>query len=182
MPLPSRFFPVLVLAAAAATSAVGCVNKEELSTLDATIKSDGYALFAVNNEQQQRNDFIVKVKNPDPNSTYVLFYSPDTPGTAGWFLFDPAGRERCGGDLGEHCKVGEYGYMVDYKKAGEGAQEIILRDDRCGCDANNTSKHWTGHWAVMRVERTNKENQVTVDVWAKAIKDFANDVSIDQLQ
>ncbi len=166
----------------AAFTAVGCVNKEELTTGDFVLKADGYALFAVNNEQQQRNDFIAKVKNPDPNATYVLFYSPEAPGNAGWFLFDPNSKERCGGDLGEHCKVGEFGYMVDFKKAPEGATEIILRDDRCGCDANNHSKRWTGHWAVMRVERTNNESPMTVDVWAKAIKDFANDVSIDQLQ
>ena len=181
MSLP-RFLSVLFLGSMAAFTAVGCVNKEELTTGDFTLKSDGYALFAVTNEQQQRNDFIAKVKNPEPGQTYVLFYSPDPPGSAGWFAFDPNSKERCGGDLAEHCKVGDFGYLVDFKKAPEGAAEVVLRDDRCGCDANNENKRWTGHWAVMRLERTNKELPITVDVWAKAIKDFANDVSIDQLQ
>lgn len=180
-----RLTPAVTLAAlalAAASTLVGCVDKEEHAQLDATMKSDGYALFAVDNTRQQRNDVSIKVKDAEPGATYALLYSPEPPTSAGWFQLDVTSRSRCGGDLGPHCEIqGGFGYLVDFVKVPEGSSEITLRDARCGCDAKNDSKSWTGHWAVMRIERTNKPNQMTVDVWAKAIKDFSNEPDITQL-
>lgn len=173
---------LLCLTALAASSLVGCADKEEHAQLDATMTSDGYALFAVDNDRQQRNDVTFRVKDAEPGATYALLYSPDAPTSAGWFQLDVSSRSRCGGDLGPHCEIqGGFGYLVDFVKVPEGATEIVLRDDRCGCDAKNDSKSWTGHWAVMRIERTNKPNQMTVDVWAKTLQSIATEPDITQL-
>lgn len=175
---------VVALAAFLGLSAGGCDEDQEHAQLDATMKSDGYALFSVDNNRQQRNDVTFKVKDAEPNATYALLYSPEAPTSAGWFQLDVSSRSRCGGDLGPHCEIpGGAGYLVDWIKTGDGTAttEITLRDDRCGCDARNDSKAWTGHWAVMRVERTNKENQMTVDVWTKAINSIATEPEISQL-
>lgn len=162
--------------------AAGCVKDDEHKSIDGTMKSDGYALFAVDNDRQQRNDVTVVVKNVDPGATYVLIYSDKAPKNVGWFQFDPNTKSRCGGDTGPHCEIPDYGYMVDYVKVPEGATEVQLRDDRCGCDADHHSEGWVGRWAVMRVERTNRENQVTFDVWARKVKDFAQEPNVEQLQ
>lgn len=181
----TRIVPAAVLACLAAVSAsslVGCVDDQEHAQLDATMKSDGYALFAVENHRQQRNDVSIRIKDAEPGATYALLYSPDAPGSAGWFQLDVNSRSRCGGDLGPHCEIqGGFGYLVDWIKVPDGTTEITLRDDRCGCDAKNESRSWTGHWAVMRIERTNKPNQMTVDVWAKTIKDISSEPDITQL-
>lgn len=166
----------------ALSSLAGCADKEEHAQLDATMKEDGYALFAVDNGRQQRNDVTVRIKDAEPGSTYVLIYSPDPPTSAGWFAFDPTTRSRCGGDLGPHCEItGGFGYLVDVLTVREGESEVILRDDRCGCDAEHDTRSWTGHWAVMRVERTSRPNQMTVDVWAKALESFSSKPDITQL-
>ena len=161
--------PVLVLAALSAFGAVGCEDDQEHAQLDATMKADGYALFAVDNDRQQRNDVYVKIKDAEPGQTYALIYSGEAPKSSGWFQLDVNGRQRCGGDTGPHCEIpGGHGYLVDFVTVAQDAPrgEITLRDDRCGCGSNH-SQHWTGHWAVLRVKRTNLENQLTVDVWAK---------------
>lgn len=165
-----------------ALAAVGCVNDEEGASVDGTIKSDGYALFSVDNDRQQRNDVTVTVRDADPSATYVLLYSASAPKNVGWFLFDPNTTSRCGGDTGPHCEVPGFGYMVDTIKVPEGATEVTLRDDRCGCDGDNYRSGWTGHWAVMRIERTNRENGVRFDVQARKVKDYAIEPQIEQLQ
>lgn len=170
------------IVAVLAASAVGCEPDEEHSSLDATMKSDGYALFAVDNNRQQRNDVTVKVKDAEPNATYALIYSPNAPTSSGWFQLDVNAKSRCGGDVGPHCDIGSgFGYLVDWIKVPEGKTEVTLRDDRCGCDARNDSKAWTGHWAVMRIERTNTEDQLQVDVWTKPIESIATEPEITQL-
>jgi hypothetical protein len=182
LPKPRTF----ALAAAVATAtfgALGCSNAEEHAQIDATMNTDGYALFAVENQRQQRNDVTLTVKNPDPNSTYVLIYASDAPKSSGWFKLDTNRVERCGGDLGPHCDIGDgFGYLVDVHTVKEGETSFALRDDRCGCDSKNAAHNWTGYWAVMRVERTGKTNPVTVDVWAKQIRDYAHEPDIKQLQ
>jgi hypothetical protein len=64
-----------------------------------------------------------------------------------------------------------------------GKTEITLRDDRCGggC-AVDGDKDWTGHWAVMRIERTNRPSAVRFDVWARALEDHAEKPDVLQLQ
>lgn len=169
-------FPALAFALA------GCSDPTEHSQLDATMKSDGYALFAVDNDRQQRNDVQVFVQDAEPGATYALLYSPDAPASAGWFLLDPSAHSRCGGDLGPHCRLeGGFGYLVDLVTVPEGATEIVLRDDRCGCDSKSETRDWTGHWAVMRLERTDEENQLVVHVWAKTLRNIATEPSITQL-
>lgn len=164
-------------------AAAGCLEDEETTQVDGTMKADGYALFAVENDRQQRNDVTVTVHDADPGATYVLLYSDDAPKSVGWFLFDPNTRSRCGGDVGPHCEVaGGFGYMVDVVKVPEGATEVSLRDQRCGCDADNYRSGWTGHWAVMRIERTDRTNRITFDVHALKVKDYAIEPQIDQLQ
>ena len=178
----ARLAPVLVLAALAASTVVGCNDPQEHAELDGTMKSDGYALFAVDNNRQQRDDVTLRVKNADPGATYVLIYSDQAPASAGWFALDLGSVSRCGGDLGPHCSIpGGFGYLVDYAKVAEGETEVVLRDDRCGCDASNISKDWTGHWAVMRIERTDKPNDVKLDVWAKELSSYATKPDIEQL-
>ncbi len=171
------FLGVLSLASARG----GCKEQED-ERLDVTMRSDGYALFAVDNERQQQNDVAITVRDVDPGATYVLLYSRKAPQNVGWFAFDPTTRERCGGDTGSHCSIDGYGYMVDAVTAAGGASEITLRDQRCGCDGDNDSKDWTGHWAVMRVERTGRTNRVAIDVHAKEISGYASDPKIAQLQ
>lgn len=178
----TRSAALAAVLAVSASTLVGCGDNEEHAQLDATMRSDGYALFAVDNNRQQRNDVSIRVKDADPGATYALLYSPEPPTSAGWFQLDVDSRSRCGGDLGPHCEIqGGFGYLVDWVKVPEGTTEITLRDDRCGCDASHESKSWTGHWAVMRIERTNKPNQMTVDVWAKTLKNISSEPDITQL-
>ncbi|MBX3208785.1 MAG: hypothetical protein KF764_27380 [Labilithrix sp.] len=179
--LPKSLAHALVLTVVAA-SAAGCVNDEESAKADGTMKSDGYALFAVENSRQQRNDVTVTVRDADAGATYVLLYSEGAPRNVGWFLFDPNARSRCGGSTGPHCEVAGFGYMVDVVKVAEGSTEVVLRDERCGCDADSDEKSWTGHWAVMRVERTDRTNAVTFDVRALKVSGYASEPKIDQLQ
>ena len=180
MSLP-RLYLASVVALLAAT-ALGCEREEEHAQLDATMKTDGYALFSVDNNRQQRNDVTIKIKDAEPNATYALLYSDDAPTSAGWFALDVNAKQRCGGDLGPHCDIGSgHGYLVDVVKVPAGATEITLRDDRCGCDARHETKSWTGHWAVMRVERTNTEDQLQVDVWTKPLDTIATEPEISQL-
>ena len=152
------------------------------ASVDGTISSDGYALFAVDNDRQQRNDVAVTVTDADPGATYVLLYSSRAPKNVGWFLFDPKSKSRCGGDTGPHCEVPGFGHLVDVVTVPEGATEITLRDERCGCDADRYRSPWSGHWAVMRVERTNRTNKVRFDVDALKVKDYAVEPDIKQLQ
>jgi hypothetical protein len=72
--------------------------------------------------------------------------------------------------------------MVDVVTVPENASTVTLRDERCGCDADHHRSPWTGHWAVMRVERTNRANQVRFDVEALKVKDYAVEPDVDQLQ
>jgi hypothetical protein len=176
----------VALVASLAPLAAGCTSDQELAQLDGTLDTDGYALFAVDNQRQQRNDVTVRIRNADPGATYVLFYSPRAPRNVGWFQFDPRDKSRCGGDIGAHCEVDGFGFMVDVQTApDDGASdraEVTLRDDRCGCDGDHDDDDWTGHWAVMRVERTNRTNPITIDVWAKRIRSYASEPKIMQLQ
>src|SRR5690349_13765754 len=100
----TRLAPIAALALVALT-VPGCDDDQEHSQLDATMKSDGYALFAVDNNRQQRNDVSIKIKDAEPNATYALIYSPDAPTSSGWFQLDVNSRSRCGGDLGPHCEL-----------------------------------------------------------------------------
>lgn len=164
-------------------TAAGAAGCDDTSTkkVDVTMKADGYALFAVDNDRQQRDDVTVTVREADPGATYVLLYSPEAPTEVGWFQFDPSSKSRCGGDTGPHCEATKSAYMVDFIKVPEGATEVTLRDERCGCDANK-SDGWIGHWAVMRIERTTRTNKITFDVKAIKVKDFASEPEIKQLQ
>jgi hypothetical protein len=160
----------------------GCLEDKESTKIDGTLKSDGYALFAVENDRQQRNDVTVTIADADPGATYVLLYASAAPKNAGWFLFDPSTKSRCGGDPGSHCEVPGFGYMVDVVKVPEGSTTVTLRDGQCGCDADDSSSSWTGHWAVMRIERTNRTNKVRFDVQALKVKDYALEPQVEQLQ
>lgn len=171
-----------LLALTTSVGLFGCDIDSAKASADGTIAADGYALFAVDNERQQRNDVTVTVSDADPGATYVLLYSDKAPRNVGWFLFDPSTKSRCGGDTGPHCEVSGFGHMVDFVKVPEGATQVTLRDERCGCDADHDSRSWTGHWAVMRVERTNRTNKVKFDVEALKVKDFASEPDIEQLQ
>lgn len=177
-----RSFALSLLVATSAWTATGCTVSEEYTQLHGTIGVDGYALFAVENDRQQRNLVTVTVSNADPEATYVLFYSPVAPRNVGWFLFDPSSVSRCGGTLGSHCNVDGFGYMVDVVDVPNGATEVTLRDDQCGCDGNRPDRDWTGHWAVMRVGRTHRTNAVTIEVVSHKVKDFASEPKIRQLQ
>ncbi len=176
------FLGVAILVATTSLGAVGCVNDEESASVDGTMKSDGYALFSVENSRQQRNDVTVTIKDADPGASYVLLYSDKAPKNVGWFLFDPSTKSRCGGDTGPHCEVAGFGYMVDVAKAAEGVTEVTLRDGRCGCDADRHHSSWTGHWAVMRIERTDRTNKIRFEVQALKVKDYATEPEIEQLQ
>ena len=160
----------------------GCTEDVEHAGVDGTMKSDGYALFSVENQRQQRNDITVTIRDVEPGSTYVLIYNDLAPRDVGWFRFDPTTTSRCGGDIGAHCAITNVGYLVDVVKVPEGASEITLRDDQCGCDADRYEKDWTAHWAVMRIERPNKESPIRLDVWAKAVKNHAEKPDLSQLQ
>ena len=174
-----RMLAVISLSLVAFT--VAC-DDDNTGALDGTMKTDGYALFSVDNARQQRDNVTVTVRNADPNATYVLFYSDVAPKNAGWFQFDPSTKERCGGEVGDHCKVDGYGWMVDYGKVAAGTSELTLRDERCGCDSYRDYDDWTGHWAVMRVERTNTENTIHFVVDPVRVKDFTDEPDISQLQ
>lgn len=182
--MSSTLGPLLVIAALGA-SVLGCEQEEQSSSLSATLKTDGYALFAVDNERQQRNDVGITVEQLAPGSTYVMLYSEGAPANVGWFLFDPSTTARCGGDPGPHCEVPGYGYLVDVATVPDGASSVTLRDARCGCDAKHDRNAWTGHWAVMRVDRPTRESRpqpLTVGVRAIRLRDFAREPEIRQLQ
>ena len=156
-------FPTAIVVAIASVAAVGCLDDQESAKVEGTMNADGYALFAVENDRQQRNDVTVTVRDVEPGASYVLLYSSSAPRNVGWFLFDPSTKSRCGGDTGPHCEVRGYGHMVDVVKVPEGATEVQLRDERCGCDADREDTRWTGHWAVMRVERTDRTSSITFE-------------------
>jgi hypothetical protein len=175
----------LVFVAIVLGSLAACTHDEEHASLDAKLGTDGYALFQVDNERQQRDDVVVTVREVEPGASYVLLYSEGAPSNVGWFLFDPASKSRCGGDPGAHCEVPGYGYMVDVATAPHGADSVTLRDGRCGCDAKDYESSWTGHWAVMRVDRPSVSSRtlpVTVEVVAKELRDYAREPTIHQLQ
>lgn len=181
MSFVSRLLGVLALSLVSLT--VACDEEKDEKSRDGTMKSDGYALFSVDNPRQQRDDVTVIVSDVDPGATYVLIYSAGAPKNTGWFLFDPDSRDRCGGDTGPHCEIPDsYGHMVDKVTVPAGATSITLRDQRCGCDANRSNDDWTGHWAVMRVERTNRENKINFFVRAGKIDLFTDTPEISQLQ
>lgn len=184
MPSSSRYIRALIpptLVISAGLAVTGC-DDTTTKNVDGVIDADGYALFAVDNDRQQRDDVTVTVREADPGATYVLLYSPTAPRDVGWFQFDPSTKSRCGGDTGPHCEVPSFGYMVDFAKVPEGAAEITLRDERCGCDADNKGSSWTGHWAVMRVERTQRTNKITFDVKTVKVSSFATEPNVKQLQ
>ena len=165
--------------------ALACDDKDNIGSIDGSLKADGYALFAVDNTRQQRDNVVVTVRNVTPGNSYVLFYSKEAPKNAGWFLFDPSTRSRCGGSVGDHCKVDGYGWMVDTVKVPEGATEIVLRDEQCGCDADRDDDDWTGHWAVMRIERgttTTPESPIHFEVQPHKVEAFTVEPDITQLQ
>ncbi|MBX3215581.1 MAG: hypothetical protein KF850_26315 [Labilithrix sp.] len=179
--LESRVVRALAVGIVALAGA-GCDADEESVTTEGTMRSDGYALFAVDNKRQQRNDVTVTVGDADPGATYVLLYSERAPRNVGWFRFDPGSRSRCGGSTGPHCEVPAFGHMVDVVTVPEGASEVVLRDERCGCDADNDDASWTGHWAVMRIERTDRTNTLRFDVRALKVRGYASEPKVDQLQ
>ena len=174
-------FPAAIVAIAS-LAAVGCVDDEEDAKVDGTMSADGYALFAVENDRQQLDDVTVTIRDVEPGATYVLLYSGRAPKNVGWFLFDPSTKSRCGGSTGPHCEVRDYGYMVDVIEVPEGATEVELRDERCGCDADRADRSWTAHWAVMRVERSDRASAITFGVRAHKVKGFALEPRIEQLQ
>ena len=167
-----------------ASLAVAC-DDSNIGSIDGSLRTDGYALFSVDNSRQQRDDVVITVGNVTPGQTYVLLYSQDAPKDAGWFQFDPTTKERCGGDVGDHCKVDGYGWMVDTITVPEGAPNIVLRDERCGCNADRKDDDWTGHWAVMRVERqtpTTTASPIHFEVQPHKIESFTVEPDITQLQ
>ncbi len=164
---------------------LGCHGDDEVGSIDGTLHADGYALFSVDNERQQRNDVVITVRNVRPGETYVLFYSKDAPKTVGWFAFDPNTTSRCGGDVGDHCRVGDYGWLVDTVRVPDNATFITFRDQRCGCNADRDGEDWTGHWAVMRIERgaaTTPESPIHFEVSARKVESFTVEPDITQLQ
>ena len=179
---PRSFFASAAILAVTSLGAVGCVEDRANTFMDVTMDADGYALFAVDNSRQQRNDVTVTITDADPGATYVLLYSSRAPRNVGWFLFDPGSTSRCGGDPGPHCEVPGFGHMVDVATVPENGTSVTLRDERCGCDADRESSSWSGHWAVMRIERTNRTNQIRFDVEAIRVKNYAVEPEIDHLQ
>jgi hypothetical protein len=179
-----RFSSVLAVVSVSAL-AVACDDKDNIGSVDGTLHTAGYALFSVDNSRQQRDDAVVTVRNVTPGQTYVLFYSGAAPKNAGWFLFDPKTKERCGGDVGDHCKVDGYGWMVDQVTVPDNATEVVLRDERCGCNGDREYDDWTGHWAVMRIERatsTTPESPIHFEVQPHKISSFTAEPDISQLQ
>lgn len=180
-----RRFLSIATVVSLASLAVACDDKDNIGSIDGTLRADGYALFSVDNTRQQRDDVVITVRNVTPGNTYVLLYSAEAPKNAGWFQFDPSTKQRCGGDVGDHCKVDGYGWMVDTIKVPDGATEIVLRDERCGCNADRKDDDWTGHWAVMRIERqtaTSTESPIHFEVQPHKIDSFTVEPDITQLQ
>ncbi len=175
-------FVSLSIVAGLACAVAGC-DVDTTADVDGTLRADGFALFAVENDRAQRNDVTVTIDDVDPGATYVLLYSPTAPRNVGWFLFDPSTRSTCNSDLVGACEVAGYGYVVDVVTAPDDAKRITLSDERCGCDGSRKS-HWTGHWAVMRIERTSRTNRLRFDVHARESDDggFAKAPDVDQLQ
>ena len=179
--LPSA---LILLFGFCAASSVGC-TAEERASLDATMSSDGYALFSVENDTEQDNRVSVVVKDADPGATYVLIYAGDAPVNTGWFLFDPGATSPCtGSSLEKRCDIPGYGYLVDVVKAPPDGSEITLSDrNRCHeCSWDRDQSNWTGHWAVMRVERTERSHRLSFAVVAKHDDSFAHEPEIRQLQ
>ena len=59
----------------------------------------------------------------------------------------------------------------------------VLRDERCGCGDDN-DRDWTGHWAVMRIDRT-PEHADTISFHVDALKndgDWTSTPDISRLQ
>jgi hypothetical protein len=159
-----------------------CDEEDDATTYGATMHTDGYALFSVDNNRQQRDQITATITSADPGATYILLYSEDQPKDTGWFQFDPSTKQRCGGEVGDHCLIDGYGYMVDEMKVPDGQTSVTLRDERCGCDANNEDKDWSGHWAVMRIERTNTENKISFEVAPHKLTTFTTEPDVHQLQ
>lgn len=179
-----RFLGIAAIACVSAL-AVACDDDDNIEAIDGTLRADGYALFSVDNSRQQRNSVTATVGNVTPGQTYVLLYSREAPKNVGWFLFDPSTRSRCGGSVGDHCKVNGYGWMVDTVTVPDAATEIVLRDEQCGCDADRDDDDWTGHWAVMRIERgdsTTPESPIHFEVRPRKVEAFTVEPDITQLQ
>jgi hypothetical protein len=174
-----RFLPAFVVLS------LGCHTDDDVGSIDGALHADGYALFSVDNDRQQRNDVVITVRNVRPGETYVLLYSKAAPKAVGWFAFDPATTSRCGGDEGDHCRVGDYGWLIDTVRVPAGANDITFRDQRCGCNADRESEDWTGHWAVMRIERgtlTTPESPIHFEASARKVEGFTVEPDITQLQ
>lgn len=179
---PRSLLAAAAVLAVTSLAVVGCHGDTATASMNVTMHADGYALFSVDNPRQQRNDVTVTVSDADPGATYVLLYSSGAPRNVGWFLFDPSSTSRCGGDIGPHCEVPGFGYLADVATVSENGASVTLRDDRCGCDADRQGRSWTGHWAVMRIERTNRSNEVRFEVEAIKVKSHAEEPDIDHLQ
>ncbi|MBX3192099.1 MAG: hypothetical protein KF819_34230 [Labilithrix sp.] len=168
-----------------ALALVGCQPDTEHASMEATMRADGYALFRVGNDRQQRNEIEIRLREVEPGTTFVLLYSgaPGGPRSSGWFLFDPKSVERCGGSIGAHCEVPDgFGHMVDVVTVPENASEIVLRTGLCGCDADRASKDWSAYLAVMRVERTGRTVPLSISVTANKIETRADEPEISQIQ
>lgn len=176
--LLSRVLPVaglLLLAACGGT---------DQKTVTRPMNADGYSLFEVQNDNQQRNAVTVTLENLTPNTSYVLLYTQNQPDNAGWFAIDPDTLKACS-TSNVQCSIPGYGDLVDVATVAPNTNTLTLHDDRCGCggDDDDSEDDWTGHWAVMRVEQAPSPATIRFHVEAVSVHDnWTTTPDITQLQ
>lgn len=150
----------------------GCAahERDALTRVDATLGADGYALFEVDSRDPQSTEMIVRVRDAEPGTTYALVFAAEAPASAGWFELDLTGPHAtlpCAGDvLGPACELPQgFGWLVDVGEAPPDGGTVVLRSERHEGEKEHDAQ--TTHWAVLRVERTGKQNRLLLDVWGK---------------
>ena len=174
-----RFASLLLLLA----TAVGCADPDFVR-VDATMKSDGYALFSVDSDRE-RHDVAVTIRDPDPNATYVLIHSEREPTNVGWFRLEAPvspwacrtvlGPDRCIDDIGAvpGRELIGYGVVIESVKVPAKGASVTLRGQSTHCTAECNGK---SYWAVMRVERTDRSTPIQLDVTLESPRGLTLDV------
>jgi hypothetical protein len=161
------------------------LHDDQLTRVDATMGSDGYALFEVSNRDPQGTEMIVHVRDAEPNATYALVFAADAPASAGWFELDLVGPRAplpCAGDvLAPACRLPRgFGWLVDVARAPAAGGTVVLHSERREDETEHDGMK--GHWAVLRVERTGKQGCLSLEVWGKEGRTGrANEPAVRQL-